>query len=160
MGSIPAENTILNKGGFLDIQATAISYKNWAILIQGPAGIGKTTLALSLIERGAVLIGDDVVEIFIKNNTLFCKAKEKLNGVVEVKGLGLLGGFKVSKPVPVLCVIRLQKRKSERLPQLKTVSLLNKKIPVFDFCACNASEISVLYAIRTLMGEFALLKED
>ncbi len=143
----------------MDIQATAISYKNQAILIQGPAGIGKTTLALSLIEKGAVLLGDDVVEIFIKNNKLFCKAKEKLKGVVEVKGLGLIRGFKVSKPVPVLCVIRLQKKHSERLPKQRTVLLHNKKIPVFNFCACNLSEISVLYAIRTLMGEFTLLKE-
>ncbi len=143
----------------MDIQATAVSYKNQAILIQGPAGIGKTTLALSLIEKGAILIGDDVVEIFIKNNKIYCKAKERLKGVVEVKGLGLIEGFKVSKSVPVLCVIRLQKKRSERLPKPKTIFFLNKKIPVFDFCACNLGEISVLYAIRSLMGEFTLLKE-
>ena len=47
----------------MDIQATAVSYKNQAILIQGPANIGKTSFALSLIEKGATLIGDDVVEI-------------------------------------------------------------------------------------------------
>ncbi|MBR6231679.1 MAG: serine kinase, partial [Alphaproteobacteria bacterium] len=51
----------------MDIQATAVSYKKHAILIQGPSGIGKTSLALQLIERGAFLIGDDVVELFIKN---------------------------------------------------------------------------------------------
>ena len=143
----------------MDIQATAVSYKNRAILIQGNAGIGKTTLALSLIEKGAVLIGDDVIELFIKNNKLFCKSKEILKGVVEVKGLGLVSGFKVSKPVPVLCIIHLQKKKTERLPKPKSISILNKKIPVFNFCACNLSEISVLYAIRTLTGQMTLLKE-
>ena len=158
MGSTPAENTIL-KGKFVDIQATAVSYKNRAILIQGSAGIGKTTLALSLIEKGAVLIGDDVVELFIKNNKLFCKSKEILKGVVELKGLGLVGGFKVSKPVPVLCIICLQKKKSERLPKPKSISILNKKIPVFNFYACNLSEISVLYTIKTLTGQMTLLKE-
>lgn len=143
----------------MDIQATAVSYKNQAILIQGIAGVGKTTLALRLIERGSYLIGDDVVEIFIKNNKLFCKSKEKLKGIVEVRELGLLGGFKVAKPAPVLCVIQLHKKATERLPKSKTISLLGKKIPVFDFSTCNATEISVLYAIRCLMGQMTLLKE-
>ena len=143
----------------MNIGATAVSYQKRAILIQGPSGVGKTSLALQLIERGATLIGDDVVEIYLKNNQLYCKAKEKLKGMVEVRGLGLISGLKVAKPVPILCVIRLHKKPTERLPKQKTISLLNKKIPVFDFYACNTSEISVLYAIRALKGELTLLKE-
>ena len=143
----------------MDIQATAVSYKKHAILIQGLAGIGKTSLALQLIERGANLIGDDVVEIFIKNNKLYCKSKAKLKGIVEVRGLGLVGGLKVEKSAPVLCVIRLHKKNVERCPKTKTISYLNKKIPVFDFYACNVSEISVLYAVRTLIGQLTLLEE-
>ena len=142
-----------------DIQATAISYKNQTILLMGSAGVGKTTLALQLIERGAILIGDDCVNIFIKNNQLYCKSKEILKSFVEVRGLGLLNGLKVAKPAPVLCVIRLHKKPTERLPKPKTISLLNKKIPVFDFYACNSTEISVLYLLRTLTGELTLIKE-
>ena len=143
----------------MDIQATAVSYQKYALLIQGPAGIGKTTLALQLMERGAALIGDDLVEVYLKNNTLYCKAKEKLKGIVEVRGIGLVSGLNVSKPVPVLCLVRLHKKNTERLPKQKWISLSNKKIPVFDFYACNTTEISVLYAIRTLMGKLTLLKE-
>ena len=142
----------------MEIQATAISYQKHAILIQGPSGTGKTSLALQLIERGAHLIGDDIVEVFIKNKQLYCKSEEKLKGVVEVRGLGLVAGLKVSKPAPVLCVIRLHKKSTERLPKKKTISLLNKKIPVFDFYACNTTEISVLYAVRVLLRE-VILKE-
>ena len=143
----------------MEIQATAISYKKQAILILGSSGVGKTSLALQLMERGATLISDDVVEIYIKNNQLFCKAKEKLKGVVEVRGLGLVGGLKVAKSTPVLCAIRLHKKPTERFPKQKTISFWNKKIPVFDFYACNTTEISVLYAIRTLLGELTLLEE-
>ncbi|MGN0919402.1 MAG: HPr kinase/phosphatase C-terminal domain-containing protein [Alphaproteobacteria bacterium] len=143
----------------MDIQATAVSYKNKGILIQGRAGVGKTTLALKLIELGAVFIGDDVVKIYLKNNKLYCEAKEELKGIAEVRGLGLVSGFKTAKPAPVLCLIRLHEKPVERLPKSKTKTLLNKKIPVFDFCACNASEISVLYAVRCLMGQMTLLKE-
>ena len=143
----------------MDIGATAVSYQKHAILIQGPSGVGKTFLGLQLIERGAVLIGDDVVEIFLKNNKLYCKSKTKLKGLFEVRGLGLISGLKVARSAPVLCVIRLHKKPTERFPKQKTISILNKKIPVFDFYACNTSEISVLYVIRTLLGELSLLKE-
>jgi len=143
----------------VDIQTTAVSYKNKAVLIQGTAGVGKTSLALKLLEYGAILIGDDVVEIYLKNNKLYCKSKEKLKGMVEVRELGLVCGFKTAKPAPVLCVIRLHKRPTERLPKSRTISLLGKKIPVFDFCSCNEPEIRVLYAIRCLIGQMTLLKE-
>ena len=143
----------------MDIGATAVSYKRHAILIQGVSGIGKTSLALQLIERGATLIGDDVVEIYLKNNQLYCKSKVKLKSTVEVRGLGLVAGLKVSKAAPVLCVIRLHNKPTERLPKQKTISLLNKKIPVFDFYACNTTEISVLYTIKILMGKLTLLRE-
>ena len=144
----------------MDIQATAICYQRYAVLIQGPAGVGKTSLALQLIERGATLIGDDVVEIFLKNNKLYCQAKETLKGVVEVRGLGLVAGLKVAKAVPLLCVIQLHPKPTERLPKKKEIVLLHKKVPVFDFYACNMTEISVLYAIRALLGELSVLKEQ
>jgi len=143
----------------MDIQATAISYYKHAILIQGPSGVGKTSLALKLIEHGATLIGDDVVEIFLKKDTLYCKAKEKLKAVVEVRGLGLVSGLKVAKQTPVLCVIRLHKKYTERLPKTKMISLLGKKVPVFDFYACETNDIQVLYALKVLKGHYLLLKE-
>jgi hypothetical protein len=36
------------------------------LLIEGPSGIGKSSLALALIDRGAVLIGDDGVELAVE----------------------------------------------------------------------------------------------
>ena len=142
-----------------DIQATAVSYCGRSILIQGPSGIGKTRLALQLIERGAKLIGDDCVRLFIKKDQLYCRSPDKLLGVAEIRGLGLVKGFKVAIPSPVLCLIRLHGQPVERIPEQQKVSLLGKKIPVFDFYACETNEIQVLYAIRVLKGCFSLLKE-
>lgn len=143
----------------LDFLSTAISYKNQAVLITGPSGVGKTTLALHLIEKGAKIIGDDVVEIFIKNNQLFCKSKPKLKGVIEVRGLGLVSGLKVAKPTKVACLVRLHNQKTDRMPEMKMIALLDKKIPVFDFYACETNFIQVLYALKVLNGDLNLLKE-
>ncbi len=159
MGSNPAENSIFYGVKDLDFQSTAVSYKNQAVLITGPAGIGKTTLALRLIENGARLIGDDVVEIFIKNNQLYCKAKERLKGVVEVRGLGLVAGLKVKGATKIACQIRLHPQKTERLPEFQTTDLMGKKIPVFDFYACETNFIQVLYALKVLNKDLTLLKE-
>ena len=142
-----------------DIQATAVSYQGAAVLIQGKSGLGKTRLALQLIERGAKLIGDDCVHLFIKKNQLYCGAKENLKGVVEVRGLGLVKGLKVAKPTPVLCIVRLHKKMTERFPKDQVISILDKKISVFDFYACETNDIQVLYTIRLLKGRFSLLKE-
>lgn len=143
----------------MDFQATAVSYKNQAVLITGPSGVGKTALALRLIENGAVLIGDDIVEIFIKNKQLYCKDKEKLKGIIEVRGLGLVAGLKVARPAKVVCIVRLTAQKTDRMPEIKTMVLLDKKIPVFDFYACETNFIQVLYALKVLNKELTLLKE-
>ena len=142
-----------------DIQATAVSYAGHAVLIQGNSGVGKTTLALQLIEKGASLIGDDLVEVFIQKDRLYCRAKKNLKGVIEIRGLGLVRGLKTAEPVPVLCAVCLHTTMTERLPENRTISLLGKKIPVFDFYACETNDIRVLYAIRVLKGQLSLLKE-
>ncbi|HQA17982.1 MAG TPA: serine kinase, partial [Novosphingobium sp.] len=42
-------------------QATCVAIKGRALLIEGPPGSGKSSMALALIDRGAALIGDDGV---------------------------------------------------------------------------------------------------
>ncbi len=141
------------------IQATAVCFKKKAILIQGPSGVGKTALALRIIDRGGTLLGDDLVDVFVKKDTLYCKGKQRLKGVVEIKGLGLVCGLKTAKACPVLCVIRLHNKKTDRLPSAHYITLCNKKIPVFDFYACEMNDIQVLYVVDILKGRYSLLKE-
>ena len=41
------------------MHASCVSYENHAVLILGPSGIGKSSLALQLMALGAVLVADD-----------------------------------------------------------------------------------------------------
>jgi serine kinase of HPr protein (carbohydrate metabolism regulator) len=43
------------------VHGTAISIGGHGVLIMGESGSGKSDLALRLIDRGAILISDDVV---------------------------------------------------------------------------------------------------
>ena len=48
------------------IHGTCVTLKGKAVLLRGEPGIGKSSLALDLIDRGAPLVADDQVNIIIK----------------------------------------------------------------------------------------------
>jgi HPr kinase/phosphorylase len=60
------------------------------ILLLGESGAGKSDLALRLIERGAILVADDRTQLFMRNGRLTGKAPEGLEGLLEIRGVGIL----------------------------------------------------------------------
>lgn len=87
-------------------QATAVAIGGRAVLIEGPPGIGKTSLALALIDRGAALIGDDGVTLESRDARLLASPPPNTAGLIEVRNLGLLAWPTVSD-VPVALILRL-----------------------------------------------------
>src|SRR5919197_2654888 len=78
------------------IHASAVLVGARAILIRGPAGSGKSRLALALIGAArsgllpfARLVADDRVHVEAINGRLLARPPDKLAGLVEVRGLGL-----------------------------------------------------------------------
>lgn len=59
-------------------------------LLTGTSGIGKSELALGLINRGHCLIADDAVDIKRKQDTLVGHCPPLLQDFLEVRGLGIL----------------------------------------------------------------------
>lgn len=71
-------------GVFLDILGLGI-------LLTGPSGIGKSELALGLINRGHKLIADDSVEFYLNANGILTGCCDTiLQDFLEVRGLGPL----------------------------------------------------------------------
>jgi serine kinase of HPr protein (carbohydrate metabolism regulator) len=71
-------------------QATGVAIGDRAVLIEGPPGNGKTSLALALIDRGAVLVGDDGVALSVRDGALWAAPPPAAQGLLEVRNLGLL----------------------------------------------------------------------
>ncbi len=71
-------------------QATCVAIGGRAILIEGPPGSGKTSLALALIDRGARLIGDDGVMLEARGAALHAMPHPATRGLIEVRNLGVL----------------------------------------------------------------------
>ena len=60
------------------------------ILVAGRSGIGKSEVALDLVERGHRLVADDVVMLTKKNNVLMSSATEMSKHFMEIRGLGIV----------------------------------------------------------------------
>ncbi|MCA3255623.1 MAG: aldolase [Alphaproteobacteria bacterium] len=96
------------------IHATAVAIDGWAVLLVGPSGAGKSDLALRLIDRGAVLVADDQVELTSAAGRLIASAPATIAGRIEVRGVGILDT--PATIAPVALVIDLA-RPPERLPE-------------------------------------------
>ena len=71
-------------------QATCVMVGRRALLIEGEPGAGKSSLALALIDRGAVLVGDDGVLLDVDGETLLASPHPNIAGKLEVRNLGIV----------------------------------------------------------------------
>lgn len=87
-------------------QATCIAIEGRAVLIEGPPGSGKSSLALALIDRGAQLVGDDGVTLIHRAGQLIASPPPHTAGLIEVRNVGLLP-FPTVHDRPVALVLTL-----------------------------------------------------
>lgn len=73
------------------VQGTMLEVKGVGVLIQGPAGIGKSETALSLIGRGYSLVADDVTEMVrTSEGRVIGFANELTRYHMEIRGVGIV----------------------------------------------------------------------
>ncbi|PKD44752.1 HPr(Ser) kinase/phosphatase [Rhodohalobacter barkolensis] len=72
------------------LHGTMVDVYGIGILIAGKSGIGKSEVALDLVERGHRLVSDDVVILTKKNNILLASATEMNKHFMEIRGLGVV----------------------------------------------------------------------
>lgn len=76
------------------VNGTAVAWRGQGVLILGPTGSGKSDLTLRLLDSGATLIADDVVELKRAAGRLLLsfppEGPADLKGKMEVKGLGIV----------------------------------------------------------------------
>lgn len=71
-------------------QFTVVSVKGRGVLIEGAPGSGKSSLALALIDRGAMLVGDDGVALEAVGGRLLARPAPATAGLLEVRNVGLV----------------------------------------------------------------------
>jgi HPr kinase/phosphorylase len=92
------------------VNGTAVAWRGQGVLILGATGAGKSDLTLRLIDAGATLIADDVVELMREGNQLLLsfppEGPADLKGKMEVKGLGIMSVPAAPPQVPLALVVR------------------------------------------------------
>ena len=87
-------------------QFTCVAIGGRAVLITGAGGVGKTSLACALIDRGAALIGDDGVSLRAEGHRLIASPAPATRGMLELRGVGIIT-LPVAENLPVALLIRL-----------------------------------------------------
>jgi serine kinase of HPr protein (carbohydrate metabolism regulator) len=127
-------------------QAGCVSIGGRGILIEGPPGSGKTSLALMLLDRGARLVGDDGVLLSIRHGRLWASPPPNTAGKLEIRGVGIVDLPAMDAPVSLwLDISQLAPRYVENAA---TKDLLGAAIPALTFDARGgAAAIRAEYAL-------------
>ena len=72
------------------IHATMVDVYGVGLLVTGKSGIGKSEVALDLVERGHRLVADDVVKVKRKRDILVGQASPLLKHHMEIRGVGIV----------------------------------------------------------------------
>lgn len=102
------------------IHATAIAIGEAGVLLLGASGIGKSDLALRLIDGGASLVADDRVDIHRDSSQVFLCPPPALHGLMEVRGLGIVKLPAMERVELTLVVELVSGGRIDRLPQQRT----------------------------------------
>ncbi|MEM7193498.1 MAG: hypothetical protein AAF402_01020 [Pseudomonadota bacterium] len=140
------------------VHGVFLAVKNTGVLLTGGSGIGKSEVALDLVQRGHQLIADDSVQIYRSPaGGLVGECPSLLSGYIEIRGLGFInmermfGPSSVLDQYPLQMVIRF--RDVSELPpesidrmkaDLTIEEMLGVEIPCLTMMVAPGRNLSVL----------------
>jgi HPr kinase/phosphorylase len=130
------------------IHASCVAVGRRGVLILGASGAGKSRLALALVDRGAMLVADDVCELIQVGDGLRAAAPARLAGVLELRGQGLIRlPFRLS--VLVHLAVEAAQASPDRMPEPAVFAFAGGhapllKIATYDEIAAQAIEQALM----------------
>ena len=115
--------------GRLQLHASTVVIEGRAAAITGPAGSGKTGLALSLMALGAGLLADDITWLRRDGDEIIASCPPQLSGLIEARGVGILKA-PPAPPAPLSLVIDLGTAEDDRIPPRRTIPLFGQQVPL------------------------------
>lgn len=113
----------------ITLHGTSIEIQRKAILLLGKPGIGKSSLALQLIDRGARLVADDQTCLTLEKGQVYASCPDLLKGLLEVRGVGICP-FPSQNKSPLNLVVEIcEHNEILRLPDPAFVQYHNIPIP-------------------------------
>lgn len=123
---------------------SCVSIEGRGLLIEGAPGSGKSSLALALIDRGAVLVGDDAVALEVRGDRLFALPPTNIAGKIEIRGVGIATLPATCAP---LCLSLLLGPQGDRLPEHAPRAIDGMTVPGLPFAATSGA-LGAEWALR------------
>ena len=138
-----------------NIYATCVDIGGKGVLIIGKSGVGKSDLALRLIEnKGAVLVSDDRTDLTAQDGVLICSCPKNIEGLLEVRGVGIMKmPFKVKTKLQLVVEAAL-KNEIDRFPNEVLFENQNIRVPkmLLDFFEASAPD-KIVVKLKALLEE-------
>ena len=113
--------------------ATTLDVRGVGVLLRGDSGVGKSDLALRAIDQGFRMVADDRTLVFLSEGRLFGSAPSALFGLMEIRGVGIVG-CEALRFAPVSLAVRCKSAPDavERLPDPASECFLGFQTPAID----------------------------
>ena len=140
-------------GRHVVVHGTAVRWQGRGILLRGPSGIGKSDLALRLIERGALLVADDLVRIEPGPDGRPVARPAGESGLIELRGQGIFRQPALAQAALDLCLdlVSGTALAAERLPAPAFAAYAGFRLPLHRLDPLAASATARLAVL--LLGE-------
>lgn len=144
----------------INLHASAFAYRGMGCLLLGESGAGKSRLLAEAMIHGAELIADDRVQVGILGDQLTASAPLQLEGVMELRGFGLVRADSFKSPHPIHVAITLDAKADTRLPEKETRDFAGVAVPHLHLLPPPALSAAALLLYLDAMREGRILPAD
>lgn len=108
--------------------------------------MGKSDLAIRIMDAGGSLISDDRTEVTVKDGALIASAPEAIRGMIELRGMGLVR-MPYLKSARLDAVLQCEAGEIERMPEPAFERFHDISLPVYRIRPLEASAVAKIRAI-------------
>lgn len=109
------------------------------VLVEGASGAGKSDLALRALSEGFRLVADDRTVVWASGGSLFGRAPQALQGMIEARGLDVVRTGAIDQTRIDLVARAAAPEDVERIPERQVVDYAGLSVPLITLALLESS---------------------